>query len=129
MIHPDENDRQYVIDLNVRTPTSLVLYLLGEHCRSRGFGVNVVYECLLLTLSRDGLEKEFEKEFREGRVIVLGTTRLGEKELWAYPVVLCGEDAEAVQKLGENLVGYEAGTVGGGAGKENGEDEEDAGGA
>lgn len=128
MIHPDENDQQYVIDLNVRTTTSSVLYLLGQHCKSRNFDVTGVYECLLLKLDRDSLEKEFEKEFSEGRLIILGNTRLGEKDVWAYPFVLCGEDADSVKELGARLVKFEVGSIGGGS-KEEEEDAGDAGGA
>lgn len=115
-----DDGTQYVIDLNVRSATSLVLGLLKGHCQKRKFNACAVYECLLLNQSREGLEKEFEKEFEEGRFILLGNTRLGKKDMWAYPVVLAGEDQEAVKELGARILKFEA-TSGGSA--------QDAGGA
>lgn len=121
MINPEENDKQYVIDLNVRTPISLALYPLGTHCKTRGFDVCAIYECLLLSKSREDLEEMFAREFSEGRIILMGTTRLGTKDIWAYPTIICGEDAEAVQVLGKRVTDLEAGTIGGG-----GDDDETA---
>lgn len=76
-----DDETQYVIDLNVRRATSLVLGLLRGHCQKRGFNVCAVYECILLSLSREALEKKFEKELEEGRLILLGNTRLGKKDV------------------------------------------------
>lgn len=115
-----EDGTQYVIDLNVRTSTSMVLGCLKGHCADRKFDACAVYECLLLSLSREDVEKVFEKELEEGRLLLLGNTRLGKKDMWAYPVVITGEDQEALKELGAKLLKHEA-TAGGG--------NEDAGGA
>lgn len=115
-----EDGTQYVIDLNVRTSTSTVLGCLKGHCEKRKFNVCSVYECLLLRISRNALEEEFEKEFEEGRFILLGNTRLGKKDKWAYPVVLAGEDQETVTALGKRILHFEAAAGG---------DAQDAGGA
>lgn len=107
-----EDGTQYVIDLNVRSPCSLILGLLGTHCKKRGFTTCTVYECVLLSLSRDALETKFEKEFEEGRIILLGNTRLGEKDIWAYPFVFAGETQEPVQQLAKRILEFEAGDFG-----------------
>lgn len=113
-----EDGTQYVIDLNVRTTTSTILGCLRGHCEKRNFNVCSVYECLLLSLSREDLEQKFEKEFEEGRFILLGNTRLGKKDKWAYPVVIAGEDQETVKALGAKILEFEA--VGGGAAQDAG---------
>lgn len=99
---------QYVIDLNVRTATSLILGLLRGHCERRGFDVSMVFECVLLGIPREELEERLQMEFQQGRIILLGTTRMGKKRKWAYPVVLAGEDAETVKDLSERILGFEA---------------------
>lgn len=108
MQHPDDPTK-YVIDLNVRTATSLVLGLLRGHCEQRGFDASLVFECLILKIPRDELEKRFEVEFEQGRIILLGNTKLGKVDMWAYPVVLTGEDQSTVQALSEKILEYEAG--------------------
>lgn len=115
---------QCVIDLNVRTQTSTILGCLKGHCMKRGFNACGVYECLLLSLSRDDLENEFKRDFEEGRIILMGNTRFGKKAIWAYPVVLAGEDQDAVEELGARILKFEA------TGKRNeNEDATDAGAA
>lgn len=106
-----ESGTQYVIDLNVRTSTSTILDCLGGHCKCRGFDVCAVYECLLLSLSRQDLTKEL-REIEEGRLIFLRITRLGKKNRWADPVVLAGEDQEAVKDLGVRVSEFEASNIG-----------------
>lgn len=107
-----EDGTQYVIDLNVRSTCSMVLGLFGGHCKKRGFKICMIFECLLLSLSRDDLEAKFEKEFEEGRVILLGNTRLGEKDVWAYPFVFAGESQDAVEELAKRVLRFEAGDIG-----------------
>lgn len=120
-----EDGTQCVIDLNVRTSTSTVLGCLRSHCSERGFDVCGVYECLLLSLSRDALEQKFERGFMEGRIILLGNTRLGRQKKWAYPVVIAGEDQNSIEALAARIFKYEVG-IGGGGGDD---DAQDAGGA
>lgn len=115
-----EDGTQYVIDLNVRSATSLILALLRGHCEKRGFGACLVYECLLLKVLREYLEDSLTKEIEEGRIIFLGTTRMGQKQMWAYPVVLAGEGQEAVRALSKRILKYEA---------TGGEEAQEAGGA
>lgn len=103
-----EDGTQYVIDLNVRTATSLVLGLLRGHCEKRKYNACLVFECLLLAISREEMYKKFEKDFEEGRIILLGCTRLGEKDMWAFPVVLTGEDQDTVKALSERILKHEA---------------------
>ena len=119
-IMEDAEGTQYVIDLNIRTATSLILGLLKGHCTKRGFGACMVYECILLGLSRKSMYEELKKEFGEGRIVLMGCTRLGEKDVWAYPVVLCAEDQEKLKALGEKVLKYESGKAS--------EDAQDAGG-
>ena len=103
-----EDGTQYVIDLNVRTATSLVLGLLRGHCEKRGYNACLVFECLLLAVPREKMYEEFAKEFEEGRIILLGSTRLGEKDMWAYPMVLTGEGQDTVKALSERILKFEA---------------------
>lgn len=100
---------QYVIDLNVRTPTSYTLGLIKGHCKKRGFGVGIIYECVILKVSREDLEEKFHKEFEEGRIILLGCTRLGTKDAWAYPTILVGEEKEDIDKLSARIMKLEVG--------------------
>ena len=79
-----EDGNQYVIDLNDRTATSLILGLLRGHCGKRGYGACVVFECSLLAISREEMYERFAKEFEKGRIILLGSTRLGTKDMWAF---------------------------------------------
>lgn len=104
-----EKGEQVVIDLNVRTPLSLVLYLLREHFeRMRGFGIAIVYECVMLKVGRGELQRRFAKEFGQGRIVLLGSTRLGKEEKWAYGMVLAGKWREEVEELSERILRLEA---------------------
>lgn len=107
-IMEDEDGTQYVIDLNVRSATSLILGLLRGHCEKRGFGACLVYECLLLSVSREELYEKLAKEFAGGRIILLGCTRLESKNIWAYPVVLAGESQEKVRETSDEILKFEA---------------------
>lgn len=109
-IMEDKDGNQFTIDLNVRTPLSLVLYLLKGHFNDeRGFGVALVYECMMLKISRDDFEKKFEKEFKEGRIVIMGSAKLGpDKEKYGYGLILAGEDKDAVDKLSDRVIEYEA---------------------
>lgn len=107
-IMEDDDGTQYVIDLNVRTATSLILGILRGHCEKRRFGACLVYECLLLGISREGLHGKLWKEFEDGRIIILGCTRLGTKDVWAYPVVLAGETQDIVRETSDKILKFEA---------------------
>lgn len=111
--------RLFTIDLNVRMALSLVLYVLKGHFNdNHGFGMATVYECCMLTISRDELEEKFAKEFSEARIVLMGAARMGEKEQWAYGVIVAGEDTEAIEKVTDRILEYEAKDVdtdGGGA--------------
>lgn len=105
----DEDGNMYTIDLNVRTPLSLVLHLLSEHFNDkRGLEVALVYECVQLKISRDELEKKFAKEFQEARIVLLGSTQLGEKEVYGYGMILAGENKDEVDKLSDRIMKFEA---------------------
>lgn len=100
----------FVIDLNVRMPLSLVLYALKSHFTKRGYGMSIVYECIMLTISREALEEKFEKEFSEARIVLLGAARVGKKEEWAYGVVVAGEGKKEIDELTDRLLDFEAKT-------------------
>lgn len=113
------------------------LYLLKSHCEARGFGVVMAFECIILEISRvsekrledydfpccgwdmltllavslkEELGDKFRQEAQEGRLIVLGSTRLGAgNNVWAFPVVLAGETQENVKELSERILKYEMG--------------------
>ena len=107
MENPD-NGTQFAIDLNVRSPLSLVLYLLRSHFTKRGLGMSLIYECVMLTISREELESRFSKDFEEARIVLLGSARMGEKEQWAYGMVVAGENKEEIDKLSDRILEYEA---------------------
>ena len=99
----------FTIDLNVRTALSLLLYLLkGHFVDKHGFSIATIYECTMLTISRDDLEEKFEKELSEARLVLLGATRLGEKKQYAYGMIIAGEAQEAISKVNDALLEYEA---------------------
>ena len=104
----DENG-QYVIDLNVRTSLSHVLYLLKGHFnKERGYGVALIYECLVLTLSRDEFEEKMAEEIGDAKVIIIGCAGLGESGKHAYGLVVAGKDLEEMQKISEKMFEWEA---------------------
>jgi carbamoylphosphate synthase large subunit len=110
-IMENPNDKTlFVIDLNVRMPLSLVLYALRTHFTSRELGMSIAYECIMLTISRDELEKRFEKEFNEARIVLLGATRVGKKEQWAYGMVVAGEGKKEIDELTDRILQFEAKT-------------------
>lgn len=99
----------FAIDMNVRNALSLLLYLLrGHFVDKRGYKIATIYECTMLTISRDELEQKFEKEFSEARIILLGAARLGEKKQWAYGMIIAGETKEAIDKINDAILEYEA---------------------
>lgn len=106
----DGEGRQYVIDLNVRTPLSLVLYLLKSHFNDkRGYGVALVYECVMLSISRDKLEEIFVQEFIDAKIILLGGTKLTEqKEKYGYGMILAGKNQKDIDELSDRILKYEA---------------------
>lgn len=98
----------FTIDLNVRTPLSLILWLLkGHFYDKRGFGMTLVYECVILSISRDELEERFSNEFQEGRLVLLGGTRLGSKEKWAFGIIIAGKDKSEIDELSDRILKFE----------------------
>lgn len=106
-IMEDEQGRQYIIDANVRQALSMLLYALKGHCEKRSFGTSMVFECLFMRVSREELIQAFAKEFVEGRIILLGSTRLGKKNVWGFGIVLCGENKDELDVLVDRLGEYE----------------------
>ncbi len=100
-----KDGRLFSIDLNVRVPLSLVLHLLKGHFNDKhGYKMATVYECSILTISREELEEKFSKEFSEARIILLGATRLGEKKQWAYGMIVAGETKDAIDALTDRIL-------------------------
>ena len=105
----DETGEQFVIDLNVRTSLSHVLYLLKGHFdKERGYGVALIYECLVLTISRDEFEERMAQEISEAKVVVIGCAGLGGSGNHAYGLLVAGKDQEETQKISEKLFEWEA---------------------
>ena len=106
-IMTDANGVQYVVDLNVRSALSGVLYLLKGHLyERRGFEVAEVFECLKLRIGRDEFEEEFERELMEGKIVILGVTRLGERREWCYGMVVAGKDMEGIGEVVGRMEGF-----------------------
>ena len=107
MEHPDDGTL-FVIDLNVRMPLSLVLYALRTHFTSKGLGMSIAYECIMLSLSRDELEEKFEKEFSEARIVLLGGTKVGQDGKWAYGMVVAGKSQKEIDELTDRIDAFQA---------------------
>ncbi|KAF7186561.1 hypothetical protein HII31_12119 [Pseudocercospora fuligena] len=107
MENPDDGTL-FTIDANVRSPLSFVLYLLRGHLNEkRGFAMSLVYECIMLTLSRDEFERDFNKELHDARIILIGSTRLGEKEQWAHGMVVAGNSQKEIDELSDRILKFE----------------------
>ena len=107
-IMTDANGVPYVVDLNVRSALSGVLYVLKGHLyEGRGFEVAEVFECLKLRISRGEFEGVFEKELMEGKIVILGSTRLGERREWCYGMVVAGKDMGGIGEVVERMEGFE----------------------
>ena len=107
MEDPDD-ERLFAVDLNVRTPLSLLLYLLRTHFHiNRGYEMSIVYECIMLKISRDELEERLAKEFDEARIVLLGSTRLGKKEVWTYGVVVAGKNQKEIDEVSNKILDFE----------------------
>ena len=107
MENPDDGTL-FVIDANVRSPLSFVLYLLRGHFnRERGYAMSLVYECIMLKIDRDELERRFEQEFQEAKIILLGSTRLGKKEQWAFGVIVAGAGQDEIDALSDRILEFE----------------------
>lgn len=106
-IMEDNNGELYVIDANVRQALSMSLYALKGHCAKRGFDVAMVFECLFLRVSRDEFESRFATEFGEGRIILLGTTRMGKKDVWGFGIILVGESKKELDDLVDQVTTLE----------------------
>lgn len=69
----------------------------------------LVYECVMLSISRDKLENTFSQEFQDAKIVLLGSTKLGEqKEKYGYGMILAGKDQEAIDELSDRIMKYEA---------------------
>ncbi|MCJ1461699.1 hypothetical protein MMC07_000297 [Pseudocyphellaria aurata] len=69
-IMTDADNKQMVIDLNVRMTGTHPLGALKSHFQKRGLNVVVLLFSLMLTLTRDEFGKEFEEELRLGSIVV-----------------------------------------------------------
>lgn len=108
MEDPDSGE-MFTIDLNVRVPTSWNLYPLRSHCEKRGLKIATIYECIILTIDRETFEDKFYDELHDGKIVMLGSTRLGgDKEAWAYPIVVAGETKDAIEKLTKRITAFES---------------------
>lgn len=96
----DKTGDQDVIDADVRTALSLLLYQLRGHFESHGYAVATVYECIFMSVPREELEENFAEEFEEARLIILGGARLGKKNVWGFGMVLAGKDKRELDELG-----------------------------
>lgn len=107
MENPDDGTL-FTIDLNVRSPLSFVLYNLRGHLnRERGFAMSLVYECIMLTLSRDDFESTFTQEMQDARIILIGSTQLSGKEGWAHGMIVAGADQEELDEISDRILQYE----------------------
>lgn len=107
MVDPAGN--QMVIDLNVRTALSHLLYLLEGHFnKERGYGMAVIYECLILKTSRDEFEKKLKTELEEAKIIIVGCAALGDSGPHAYGMVVAGKDKKDIDRVSEKIFELEA---------------------
>lgn len=107
MENPDDHTL-FTIDLNVRSPLSMVLYVIRSHLnKERGHSMSIVYECIMLTVSREEFESRFEKEMEEAKIILMGSTKLGKKSEWAYGVIVSGGSQDDIDRLSNAILELE----------------------
>ena len=102
-----ENGKQYVIDANVRTALSMLLYQLRGHFERHGHKMAMVYECIFMSVPREEFEENFSDEFEEARIVILGGTKLGKKNVWGFGVVLAGADKDELDDLSDRILKLE----------------------
>lgn len=93
----DEDDKQHVIDLNVRLTGSYILGLMKTHFTTRGMNCASLLTPLAVKGDRNSFEEKFAKELEEGRLVIIGWThgRGGPGNIFRYSLgslVVGGED-------------------------------------
>lgn len=76
--------------------------------------MSMVYECIFMTMSverdrdepldgsltyfrpREEFEENFAEEFENAQIVVLGSARLGKKNIWGAGIVIAGADKRSV---------------------------------
>ncbi|KAF3927777.1 hypothetical protein ABW20_dc0100267 [Dactylellina cionopaga] len=96
----DKSGVQWVVDLNVRTPSSLVLGVLEEHFKSRGFDVATLVSETLGVLRKDFYHL-FKQQLEDGRIVIVGWYE-DDHMAWAE-LVIAGETQKEMKALKEKV--------------------------
>lgn len=104
----DENNKQHVIDLNVRLTGSYILGLMRNHFTSRGLNCASLLTPLAVRGDRNAFEEQFSKELEEGRLVITGWThgRGGPGGIFKYSLgslVVGGEDQTSMLAMMETV--------------------------
>lgn len=87
---------QYVIDANVRTALSMMLFQLRGFFERQGHSMAMVYECIFMSVPREEFEENSAEEFEEGRIVILGGTRLGRRNVWGFGIIIVGRSKKEI---------------------------------
>ncbi|KAK8017825.1 hypothetical protein PG993_014151 [Apiospora rasikravindrae] len=98
----DARGRQVIVDMNVRITGTMNLGIWRHHFVGQGLLHAATFFPMVLALDRDGFERRFGREIREGRIVILGWSHGEEKGESSAAVVMMG--SETVEGL-EDLIG------------------------
>ncbi|KUI61104.1 hypothetical protein VP1G_08281 [Cytospora mali] len=104
----DENEKQHVIDLNVRLTGSYILGLMKTHFTTRGMNCASLLTPLAVKGDRNAFEEKFSKELEEGRLVIIGWThgRGGPGNIFRYSLgslVVGGEDQASMLAMMDTI--------------------------
>jgi hypothetical protein len=102
----DAAGRQLIVDLNVRLTGDYFMGLLKGHFHERhGFGYSYLITPLAVLGNRDGFEEKFEKEFEEGRMVIVGWSRgkMGNHPYSIGSVLIGGTDHDHCLELADRI--------------------------
>lgn len=102
----DKQGKQWVVDMNVRPPGSLILGLLKNFLAvERGFDDASLLSAIRTKKTKEEFMAKLEKEFMEGRLIMIAWYEDTPNEVSWTSLIVAGETKEEVRKLVERLDG------------------------
>ena len=71
LLKDEKTGKDYIVDLNVRIPGSVIVGLLSNHFTKRGLNWACLEEDVKLPFNRDEFLKKMHREICEGRLIIV----------------------------------------------------------
>jgi hypothetical protein len=100
----DVNGKQWVVDLNVRPPGSLILGLLkGYLYHERGFNESILYSQIETKWTKEKFLEEFHDQLATGRIVITAWYDDIENQVGFTSLAISGKDREEVQEIGKLL--------------------------